>query len=305
MGRLEAGVAEEVAQLEAGRDALATERAQLTTAWRSFESCLVAVRATNEDEQCAMEEARAEGAREWKFLEDAARLTEASRQQVEELQNTEGDLRRWEEDVAIREVDTEVTAADLGTREELLTHLESEAAEAAAATAARDEQIAKSEADLVACERALSELAGHKIALDLGSAILYLHAECEQCIVHGDIKPSNVGHGAEPQTTQIVAGQRPTASPRALLRRVRDKHDRNTIHDVADRRLNGEFDERQMESVLVTGLWCAHRDRSQRPSIALRCEGGSLPVLLELHSTGQIRALEEQVYGDLSDEGSG
>lgn len=32
----------------------------------------------------------------------------------------------------------------------------------------------------------------HKIALGLASAVLYLHEEWEQCIVHRDIKSSNV-----------------------------------------------------------------------------------------------------------------
>ena len=57
-------------------------------------------------------------------------------------------------------MDAEITAADLGAREELLIRRESEAAEAAAIAAAREEQIAKSEADLSPRERALSELAG-------------------------------------------------------------------------------------------------------------------------------------------------
>ncbi|XP_071676286.1 L-type lectin-domain containing receptor kinase IX.1 isoform X2 [Lolium perenne] len=65
----------------------------------------------------------------------------------------------------------------------------------------------------------------YKIALQLGSALRYLHMDCDQCVVHGDIKPANimldasgnaklgdfglarlVDHGAEPQTTQVVAG---------------------------------------------------------------------------------------------------
>ena len=64
-----------------------------------------------------------------------------------------------------------------------------------------------------------------KIVLDLCSGLLYLHRDCEKCIVHGDIKPANVmldashnaklgdfglarlvEHGGEPQTTQVVAG---------------------------------------------------------------------------------------------------
>ncbi|KAF8731702.1 hypothetical protein HU200_015632 [Digitaria exilis] len=64
-----------------------------------------------------------------------------------------------------------------------------------------------------------------RIVLDIGSGLLYLHRDCEKCIVHGDIKPANVmldvshnaklgdfglarlvEHGGEPKTTQVVAG---------------------------------------------------------------------------------------------------
>jgi serine/threonine protein kinase len=59
----------------------------------------------------------------------------------------------------------------------------------------------------------------------VGSAIVYLHTECEQCVLHGDIKPANilldtscnaklgdfglarlVDHGTDSRTTQVVAG---------------------------------------------------------------------------------------------------
>ncbi|KAM0829730.1 hypothetical protein ACQ4PT_066694 [Festuca glaucescens] len=40
-----------------------------------------------------------------------------------------------------------------------------------------------------------------------------------------------------------------------------------TILDVADARLGTEFDDRQMECVIIVGLWCAHPDRLVRPSI--------------------------------------
>ncbi|XBI14573.1 hypothetical protein VPH35_057144 [Triticum aestivum] len=64
-----------------------------------------------------------------------------------------------------------------------------------------------------------------EIIRGLGSALRYLHTECDQCVLHGDIKPSNilldssrgtkladfglarlVDHGARPQTTNIVKG---------------------------------------------------------------------------------------------------
>ncbi|KAG8048921.1 hypothetical protein GUJ93_ZPchr0009g1171 [Zizania palustris] len=65
----------------------------------------------------------------------------------------------------------------------------------------------------------------YNIILGLASALRYLHQEWEQCIVHGDIKPSNimldssyntklgdfglarlVDHGTSPRTTQLVKG---------------------------------------------------------------------------------------------------
>ncbi|OEL21378.1 hypothetical protein BAE44_0017603 [Dichanthelium oligosanthes] len=37
---------------------------------------------------------------------------------------------------------------------------------------------------------------------------------------------------------------------------------RGAILDAADERLKGQFDAREMETVMVVGLWCAHPDRS-------------------------------------------
>jgi len=65
----------------------------------------------------------------------------------------------------------------------------------------------------------------YMIIIVLGSALRYLHTEWDQCVLHGDIKPSNilldsshstklgdfglarlVDHGAGPRTTQVVMG---------------------------------------------------------------------------------------------------
>ncbi|CAN6362716.1 unnamed protein product [Urochloa humidicola] len=202
----------------------------------------------------------------------------------------------------------------------------------------------------------------YSIILGLGSGLLYLHQDCEKCIVHGDIKPANVmidasynaklgdfgqarliEHGVEPQTTEIVAGTRGYIDPEfinnrlrcpetdiysfgvalleiacgkrptlrqpngasALLAWVRDLYDRTKILDAADKRLRGEFDQQQMERVLVTGLWCAHPDPSQRPMIAqamdiLRsADAGRLPVLPATRDAQHIRSMEELAYDNL------
>ncbi|KAJ1289339.1 hypothetical protein BS78_02G156700 [Paspalum vaginatum] len=183
----------------------------------------------------------------------------------------------------------------------------------------------------------------YKIAQGVGSANLYLHTECEQCILHGDIKPANilldpccnaklgdfglarvVDHGADPRTTQVMAGtpgymdpefvssQRPSVESDVysygvvlleiacgrrpttrhpdgtplLLNWVRDMYRRNSVLGVVDGRLEGEFDREQMRRMLVAGLWCTHRDRSQRPSITdamdfLRRQDAELPIVLD------------------------
>ena len=179
-----------------------------------------------------------------------------------------------------------------------------------------------------------SSINRYKIIIGLGSALRYLHAEWEQCVVHGDIKPSNImldssldakmgdfglarliDHGVRPATTKVVlgtagyidpelvntrrpsavsdvysfgvvllelvTGRRPVEEPDdsddlfVLVRWVSRLYSRNAIAEAVDERLlslqgdDGEVEERrQMERALVVGLWCAHPDCSERPSIA-------------------------------------
>ncbi|GJM95713.1 hypothetical protein PR202_ga12490 [Eleusine coracana subsp. coracana] len=44
-------------------------------------------------------------------------------------------------------------------------------------------------------------------------------------------------------------------------------YSRGRIMDAADPQLNCEFDSDEMERVMATALWCAHPDRTMRPSI--------------------------------------
>ncbi|CAL4993829.1 unnamed protein product [Urochloa decumbens] len=87
---------------------------------------------------------------------------------------------------------------------------------------------------------------------------------------------------------EIACGRRPVVAlpddaVMHLAQHVSELHDRGTILDAADPRLNGEFDFGEMKCVLLVGLWCTHHSRSQRLSIrqavsALRFEA-PLPSL--------------------------
>ncbi|KAJ1265690.1 hypothetical protein BS78_08G094900 [Paspalum vaginatum] len=168
----------------------------------------------------------------------------------------------------------------------------------------------------------------HKIVLGIGSALLYLHQDCQKCVLHRDIKPSNimldasfnaklgdfglarlVDHGRRSHTTvlagttgymdsecmatgsasvesdvysfgvvllEIACGRPPrimiqedgAAATVHLVQWVWDKfYAHGRLLDAADARLGGELDAGEMERVMVTALWCAHPDRTRRPSI--------------------------------------
>lgn len=165
----------------------------------------------------------------------------------------------------------------------------------------------------------------YKISQGLASALLYLHEECEQCVVHRDIKSSNVmldsnfnaklgdfglarllDHSLGSQTTvlagtmgyvapecvttgkaskdsdvysfgmvalEIACGRKPVMAkvedPKMvrLVEWVWGLYGSNQLLQAADKRLAGEFDEKQMERLMVVGLWCAHPDHTARPSI--------------------------------------
>uniref|UniRef100_A0A2N9EFZ7 non-specific serine/threonine protein kinase n=1 Tax=Fagus sylvatica TaxID=28930 RepID=A0A2N9EFZ7_FAGSY len=164
----------------------------------------------------------------------------------------------------------------------------------------------------------------YNIARGLASALLYLHEEWEQCVLHRDIKSSNVmldsnlnaklgdfglarlvDHEKGSQTTdlagtmgymapecvisgraskesdvysfgvvalEIACGRKPI-DPMAeeneisMIEWVWDLYGTRNLLRAADPRLRGDFDEQQMERLMVVGLWCAHPDYIVRPSI--------------------------------------
>ncbi|EXC36488.1 L-type lectin-domain containing receptor kinase IX.1 [Morus notabilis] len=165
----------------------------------------------------------------------------------------------------------------------------------------------------------------HKIALGLASALLYLHEECEKCVVHRDIKSSNimldtnfnaklgdfglarlVDHDELGSQTTVLAGTmgylapecvtigmasketdvysfgvvaleiscgRRPVDPKAEPSKIRlvewvwDLYGKGQILQAVDEGLKTEFDETQIERLMVVGLWCVHPDPTIRPSI--------------------------------------
>ncbi|WOG84858.1 hypothetical protein DCAR_0104043 [Daucus carota subsp. sativus] len=164
----------------------------------------------------------------------------------------------------------------------------------------------------------------YKIAQGLASVLLYLHEEWKECVVHRDIKSSNVmldssfntklgdfglarfvdyNRGAQ---TTMVAGTRGYMAPeyistgqasrmsdvfsfgvvaleiacgrkpidvkleeneRELVKWVWELYGREQILEAADPKLSGDYDEYQMQQLMIVGLWCAHPDWTIRPSI--------------------------------------
>ncbi|KAG6782516.1 hypothetical protein POTOM_011923 [Populus tomentosa] len=170
----------------------------------------------------------------------------------------------------------------------------------------------------------LTWTARYRIALGLASALLYLHEEWEQCVVHRDVKSSNImldssfnvklgdfglarlmDHELGPQTTglagtlgylapeyistgraskesdvysfgvvslEIATGRKAVdaieqKSEMSLVEWIWDLCGTGKLNLAVDEKLQSEFDENQMECLMIVGLWCAHPDRNIRPSI--------------------------------------
>ncbi|RXI03023.1 hypothetical protein DVH24_003101 [Malus domestica] len=164
----------------------------------------------------------------------------------------------------------------------------------------------------------------YNIAKGLASALLYLHEEWEQCVLHRDIKSSNVmldsnfnvklgdfglarlvDHGEQSLTTivagtrgymaleyvttgkstkesdvysfgvvslEIACGRKPIdfkleTSQIELVKWVWGLYEEGNVIQAADPKLYGHFDEKQMECLMIVGLWCAHPQYTFRPSI--------------------------------------
>lgn len=165
----------------------------------------------------------------------------------------------------------------------------------------------------------------YKICLGLASSIVYLHEEWEQCVIHRDIKSSNImldssfnvklgdfglarlmDHELGPQTTvlagtlgylapeyistgraskesdvysfgvvvlEIATGKKSNNASTSvsyttgLVQWVWDLYGKGELLSAMDPKLSRDFEEKQVECLMVVGLWCAHPDSSVRPSI--------------------------------------
>ncbi|MQM14037.1 hypothetical protein Taro_046965 [Colocasia esculenta] len=166
----------------------------------------------------------------------------------------------------------------------------------------------------------------YKVVLDLASVLCYLHNDCDQCVLHRDIKPAHLfldgefnmklggfafaretGHGLSLPNTGIAgtfgytapeycqSGKYTTASdvysfgvvaleiacgrrslqPGSgthgygfLMQWVWQCYSNVDLLRASDEKLGGKFDSREMERLLVVGIWCTHYDAARRPRMA-------------------------------------
>ncbi|BFG29162.1 hypothetical protein CerSpe_154360 [Prunus speciosa] len=86
---------------------------------------------------------------------------------------------------------------------------------------------------------------------------------------------------------EIACGRKPInfnleSSQIELVKWVWELYGEGKIIQAADPKLNGEFDEKSMECLMIVGLWCAHPDYKFRPSIQEVIQGLNLEVPLPI-----------------------
>ncbi|XP_037432348.1 cysteine-rich receptor-like protein kinase 10 [Triticum dicoccoides] len=111
--------------------------------------------------------------------------------------------------------------------------------------------------------------------------------------------------------TPVVAVDGDDGAVIHLLQWVWESHGRGAILEAADPRLDGKFDKKEMECIMVVGLWCGHPDPVLRPSIrqavsVLRLEvpPPSLPGKMPM-ATYLMRPPADDSFGSSVTSGSG
>jgi len=93
-----------------------------------------------------------------------------------------------------------------------------------------------------------------------------------ECVMTGKASRESDVYSFGVVALEIACGRRPAElneepSKARLVPWVWGLYGKNALLEAADWRLKGQFDEKQMERLMVVGLWCAHPDYAHRPSI--------------------------------------
>ncbi|CAN6334935.1 unnamed protein product [Urochloa humidicola] len=95
-----------------------------------------------------------------------------------------------------------------------------------------------------------------------------------ECMLAGRVDVTSDVYSFGVLLLEITCGRRPAVRVREedeyfvhLVQWVWESYGGGSILDVADARLQGKFDGREMACTMLVGLWCAHPDRSMRPTI--------------------------------------
>ncbi|KAJ0039927.1 hypothetical protein Pint_27748 [Pistacia integerrima] len=93
-----------------------------------------------------------------------------------------------------------------------------------------------------------------------------------ECVTTGKASKESDVYSFGVVALEITCGRRPV-EPREEPSKVRlvewvwDLYGKGQLLEAADKRLMRDFDERQMECLMIIGLWCCHPDYTLRPSI--------------------------------------
>ena len=93
-----------------------------------------------------------------------------------------------------------------------------------------------------------------------------------ECVTTGKASKESDVYSFGVVALEIACGRRPVepkaeASKVMMVEWVWELYGRGLLLDAVDERLEKEFDEAQIERLMVLGLWCAHPDHNLRPSI--------------------------------------
>ncbi|TVU11470.1 hypothetical protein EJB05_45058 [Eragrostis curvula] len=95
------------------------------------------------------------------------------------------------------------------------------------------------------------------------------------CITTGTVSTASDMYSFGVLLLEVATGTKPVTLPdqekgyptNTLVNVVRRSYGIGAVLEMADKRLNGDFDRAQMERVLLVGLLCVHEDRQNRPGI--------------------------------------